>query len=154
MIQSYRNAEALDMQKCMEIRGMTRDNPMNINELASIGVNTSSWCPLIESGEFLGKVCEVNDVLAGFCFGESESGEILVLAILPEYEGKGIGTKLLSIVGDKLLHAGSNQLWLAASPDPSIRAYGFYRALGWTDTGKLDEHGDQILVLQHPAKTK
>lgn len=147
MILSYRNAESTDMERCMDIRGMTSDNPMTIDELNSIGVNSCNWCPLIESAVYLGEVCEVNDVVIGFCFGEVESAEILVLAVLPQYEGIGIGTKLLSNVGDKLLLSGSNNLWLAASPDPNARAHGFYRFLGWTYTGNLNEHGDQILVL-------
>jgi ribosomal protein S18 acetylase RimI-like enzyme len=152
MTLDYRNAECADMERCMEIRGMTNDNPMTISEFANIGVNSSNWCPLIESGEFLGVVCEVNNVVVGFCFGEAKSGEILVLAILSEYEGLGFGTKMLSIVGEKLLQSGSTMLWLAASPDPNIRAHGFYRSLGWTYTGKLDLHGDQILALANPEK--
>jgi len=154
MILSYRNTESVDMQKCIDIRGMTRDNPITIDELARIGVNAANWCPLIESGEFLGEICEANDVVVGFCFGEVKSGEILVLAVLPEYEGMGIGTKLLANVVNKLLQSGSNSLWLAASPDPIIRAHGFYRVLGWAYTGNLDANGDQILVLQNLPKSE
>lgn len=120
-------------------------------------VDTSNWCPLIESGAFFGQVCEENDTVVGFCFGEVESGEILVLAVLPQYEGMGIGTKLLSKVTDRLFQSGLQKLWLAASPDPNIRAHGYYRFLGWAYTGKLDEHGDQILVLPNselPRPTK
>lgn len=138
----------------MEIRGMTRDNPMTIDDLASIGVNASNWCPLIESGEFLGVVCEINNVMVGFCFGEVESGEILVLAVLPEYEGMGIGTNLLASVSKALLQSGSNFLWLAASPDPKIKAYGFYRSRGWAYSGDLDANGDQIMVFETHKRTK
>ncbi|MFT6269233.1 MAG: ribosomal protein S18 acetylase RimI-like enzyme [Alphaproteobacteria bacterium] len=152
MILSYRNAESFDMERCVEVRGMTNDNPMTINELDSIGVNSSNWCPLIESGAFLGKVCQLNNIVIGFCFGEVNSGEILVLAVLPEYEGMGIGAKLLGGVSKKLLQSGSDKLWLAASPDPIVRAYGFYRFLGWKDTGKLNEDGDQILALLSPLE--
>jgi len=144
---NYRLACASDMERCIEIRGMTNDNPMTINDLNSIGVNAANWCPLIESGVFKGTVCEVSEKVIGFCWGEVHSGEILALAVLPDYEGKGIGTNLLSSVVTVLKQSGSVQLWLAASPDPKVRAHGFYRRLGWTFKGTLDEHGDQILVL-------
>ena len=81
----------------------------------------------------------------GFCSGDSETGEVLVLAVLPEYEAKGIGKRLLSHVIECLQSAGCSRLWLAATPDPHIRAHGFYRALGWRPSGEQLENEDDIL---------
>lgn len=53
---------------------------------------------------------------------------------------------LEAMVGD-LNALGHRRVWLAASPDPTIRAHGFYRAQGWRPTGQVDAIGDEILEL-------
>jgi GNAT superfamily N-acetyltransferase len=100
------------------------------------------------SGKVKGWVCFHESVLVGFCIGDGTSGEVLVLAVLSGYEGNGIGKRLLSCVVDWLRSAGFEQPWLAASPDPNIRAHGFYRALGWKPTGRALENRDEILQLE------
>jgi GNAT superfamily N-acetyltransferase len=100
------------------------------------------------NGRVRGWACFHDSVLVGFCDGDGETGEVLVLAVLPEYEGKGIGKTLLSRVVEWLQSVGFNQPWLAASPDPSIRAHGFYRSLGWQPNGRSLENGDEILQLE------
>jgi GNAT superfamily N-acetyltransferase len=45
------------------------------------------------------------------CNGDGETCEILVLAVLPEYEGRGIGSKLLAHVVEWLRSVGFNT-WL------------------------------------------
>ena len=79
---------------------------------------------------------------------DAETGEVLVLAVLPEYECRGIGTGLLSRVVEWLRSVSSHTIWLAASPDPRIRAHGFYRYHGWRPNGKKLQNGDEILVLE------
>ncbi len=39
---------------------------------------------------------------------------------------------------------GRSSLWLAASPNPEIRAHGFYRENGWIPNGKVLDNGDEI----------
>jgi GNAT superfamily N-acetyltransferase len=68
-----------------------------------------------------------------------------VLAVLPHYEGMGIAKGLLSRVVDWLLTTGAQRVWLAASSEPTVRAYGFYRTLGW------QPNGDEILELHTDA---
>jgi len=67
--------------------------------------------------------------------------------VLPDYEGRRIGTRLLDYVVARLRKAGSPRLWLAAAADPTVRAHGFYRALGWRATGERTANGDEILEL-------
>jgi GNAT superfamily N-acetyltransferase len=72
---------------------------------------------------------------------------VLVLAVLPEYEGHGIGTRLLSHAVAWLRAMGFQRPWLTVSPDLRIRTHGFYRALGWQPTGRPLDNGDEILIL-------
>ncbi len=93
-------------------------------------------------------MCMHDTRLVGFCTGDVRSGEILVLAVLPDYEGHGVGKRLLARVVDYLQKAGAKRIWLAASADPTVRAHGFYRALGWRPTGqRLADGDDEILEL-------
>ena len=84
-------------------------------------------------------------MVVAFCYGDTQTGEVLVLAVLPDYEGAGVGRHLLSLMVDSLLSVGFPELWLAASPDPKIRAHGFYRRVGWQPTKTYDDNGDEIL---------
>jgi len=79
--------------------------------------------------------------------GRTSTVEVQVLAILPEFEGMGVGKEVIRGVVDALFDSGCEKLWLAASPDPEIRAHGFYRHLGWKFSGKTDHIDDQILEL-------
>ncbi len=85
--------------------------------------------------------------MIGYCFGDRDTGEIVVLALLPAYEGRGIGKTLLAMMIEKLEDQGFQRLFLACSSDPNVRSYSFYRHLGWKPTGERDESGDEILEL-------
>ncbi|WP_420821232.1 GNAT family N-acetyltransferase [Ramlibacter rhizophilus] len=75
----------------------------------------------------------------------TDVGEIVVLAILPEWEGRGIGKRLLAMAIEELATLGLARLFLGCSTDPNSRSYGFYRRLGWRSTGQIDAAGDEIL---------
>ncbi len=142
-----RSATPADLEACMIIRGQTRDNPISPQVLAEYGVTTANWTPLLQNQEIIGSVLEDKKHIVAFTFADTKSAEILVVAILPDYENQGLGKKLLNKMVEKLKTLGHKRMWLAAAPDPEMRAYGFYRHLGWTSTGKLDEHGDEVLEL-------
>lgn len=142
----YRNATSSDLKRCFEIRGQTQDNAFNESELAAIGVTEESWSSLIEDGTFTGNVASTNDIVVGFCFGDTKTGEILVLAVLKGHEGIGIGKSLLEKTSADLFSIGHNKLWLAASATPIVRAYGFYHSVGWHPTNTFDGNGDEILT--------
>ena len=75
----YRKAVPGDSAECIVLRGRTRQNSVSAGRLASLGITAESW---------------------GF------TGEVVVLAVLPEFEGQGIGKTLLSkVVQDLRLEA-------------------------------------------------
>jgi GNAT superfamily N-acetyltransferase len=63
--------------------------------------------------------------------GDSDTGELTVLAVLPKFEERGIGRAPLSRVCGWLFAVGHDELWLLTTPDPDFRAYGFYQSQGW-----------------------
>lgn len=140
-------ARAEDAEKFVMLRGQTRENAIPKDRLANLGVTAESWAAEIRSGELIGFTATSGDKLLGYCFGNTETGEIVVLAVLPEAEGQGIGRKLLSAVVDSLKVRGHRRLFLGASPDPKTRSHGFYRHLGWRSTGSTDKLCDEVLEL-------
>jgi GNAT superfamily N-acetyltransferase len=143
----FRETLPSDIEGLFSVRARTRENPISKEGLASIGVTAESIAQMMASGRMKGRVCLHESTLVGFCNGDAETGEVIVLAVLPDYERRGIGTYLLSRVVEGLRSVGSNTIWLAASPDARIRAHGFYRSLGWRPNGKKQQNGDEILVF-------
>lgn len=144
----FRETQEADIESLFRVREHTRENPVTRKRLARIGVTPSSVADALRSDEMKGWLCEHESAVVAFCSGEAATGEVLVLAVLPAYEGRGIGKRLLVKVVQWLRSEGNEKIWLAASPDPSTRAYGFYRSQGWRPTGETDGHGDEILILE------
>lgn len=143
----FRKTQPGDVDACFAVRGRTRENPVSREQLAAVGITPESVAEALESGRTIGWVCEEGGEVVGFCSGDAETGEVLVLAVLPEHEGKGVGRRLLGEVVGEMRALGHRRVWLAASPDPAVRAHGFYRAQGWRPSGEVDAIGDEILVL-------
>lgn len=145
MILEYRAALPEDVPECLDVRGRTRENAISEEGLRARGITLQSWTDDVRQGVLPGHVCLADGRIVGFCFGVRESGEVAVLALLPELENQGIGRTLLARVVQDLKTLGFNRLFLGSSPDPSTRSYGFYRHLGWRSTGTFDAAGDEIL---------
>ena len=143
----YRPALPEDAKECLVVRGRTRQNAASEDWLRSIGITSESWARSIRSGALPGHVCTVDEKIVGFCFGALETGEIEVVALLPDFENLGIGKKLLAKTSQKLAKLGHTRLFLGCSPDPASRSHGFYRHLGWRSTGSHDKYGDEILEI-------
>lgn len=144
---TYRSARPEDADACLALRGKTRQNALSEAALRSIGVTATSWRNNIASGALPGHICTADGEIVGYCFGARDSGEIVVLALLPDFENRGIGRELLDRTSKELAKLGHTRLFLGCSPDPASRSYGFYRHLGWRSTGTFDQYGDEILEI-------
>lgn len=141
----FRPAQAEDAAECIRVRGLTRENAASAERLAELGVTVASWGEQIRSGQLPGHLALHKGQLVGYCFGDVGSGEVVVLALLPEFEGQGLGKLLLHKVMAELRSHGHQRLFLGCSDDPASRSYGFYRHLGWRSTGQRDGLGDEML---------
>jgi ribosomal protein S18 acetylase RimI-like enzyme len=147
-IVQYRPALSADAAECVVLRGRTRENAISAATLASMGITARSWGNSIESGRLSGHLCTDDNTIVGYCFGDKGTGEIVVLAVLPRYERRGIGKALLLQVVEELRSLGYRRLFLGCSNDSCHRSYGFYRHLGWRSTGSYDNNGDEVLELR------
>lgn len=148
----FRDARPGDSAACIQLRGLTRENAISESQLADLGITVGSWAEGVAAGDLPGRVCLDGERLLGYCFGDLASGEVLVLALRPEAEGRGLGRRLLLELMQRLQQEGGHQrLFLGCSDDPGCRAHGFYRHLGWRPTGQRDALGDEVLEWLSPA---
>jgi len=147
MTLTYRPALPSDIASCIELRGKTRENAVSVERLKQLGVTHSSWSADVASGNLPGYVCLEHDQIVGCCFADKRTGEIVVLALLPKWEGQGIGRSLLAMMVAELARLGFRRLFLGCSSDPKVRSYGFYRHLGGRSTGACDVNHDEVLEL-------
>jgi GNAT superfamily N-acetyltransferase len=147
---SYRPAAAQDITACIDLRGKTRENAVSVEGLRRRGVTHESWSRDVAQGLLPGYICLDGERMVGYCFGNRATGEIVVLALLPDWEGKGIGKHLLNLVVRDLTALGLQRLFLGCSSDPQVRSYGFYRHLGWRSTGSFDATQDEVLEYFPP----
>ncbi|MCW6026932.1 GNAT family N-acetyltransferase [Stenotrophomonas sp. SRS1] len=143
----YRRALPDDAAACIDLRGRTRENAFSAADLAELGITEGSWAAGIRDGALPGHIALDGERMVGYCFGDREGGEIVVLALLPAYEGQGIGRRLLDLSIADLVQAGHSRLILGCAADPAVRSHGFYRYLGWQPTGEIDALGDEVLEL-------
>jgi ribosomal protein S18 acetylase RimI-like enzyme len=139
---TFREIHPQDMEAIFGVRIATWHNDNGRAELAAKGITPDSVTQMLRNSH-RGWLCEVNGRAAGFAMGNKESGEMWVIAVLREFEGRGIGRRLLRLVEDWLFSQGWKEIWLTTDPDENFRAVGFYRRGGWKDW-KI-EHGDRYM---------
>ena len=141
----YRKAVSHDIAACIDLRGKTRENAVSVERLKAAGITLDTWSSDVADDTLPGYVCLSGDRIVGYCFGFKDTGEIAVVALLPEFEDRGIGRTLLDKMVRDFRNLGFDRLFLGCSSDPKTRSYGFYRHLGWRSTGTFDAANDEVL---------
>jgi ribosomal protein S18 acetylase RimI-like enzyme len=130
----FREIRHGDVEALFAVRIATRENAYTMAELENLGITPSSVLEMLREGT-RGWLCEEDGEVVGFSMGNGPTGEMWVIAVLPDCEGKGIGARLLGLAEEWLFSQGNREIWLTTDVDTSLRAYGFYRAAGWRDDG-------------------
>lgn len=120
------------MPALFHVRPRTRENALTLEELQRLGIDPQSVTESLGQST-KGWLCEESDRVVAFSMADRASAEFLVIAVLPEYERRGIGGKLMDLAEEWLAASGCTRAWLTTDVDTSLRAYGFYRKRGWTD---------------------
>lgn len=149
MTLSFRAMTTSDVDAVLEVRLSTIENAVTLDELArDYGVTPASTAAAM-AADVAGWLCEDEGVVVGFAMGDRSNGEVLVVAVRPALERRGIGGRLLALVEAWLFASGHDEIWLKANPDPSVRAYGFYRHRGWRATGTMIGN-DEVMKRRRP----
>ena len=124
---TYRAAELADIPALMEIREAVRENRLVALRLGredyvqALTVDGRAW------------VCEADGQVVGFVCGRPPKKDIWALFVRPEYEGRGIGTALMTLVEAWMFEQGLEALTLSTAP--GTRAERLYQRRGWEDGG-------------------
>jgi ribosomal protein S18 acetylase RimI-like enzyme len=130
---NIRKITLADIPALFGVRPRTRENALTVEQLHALGITPESVANELAVATS-GWLCEaVTGEVVGFCMADRSTGELLVIALLPEYEGRGIGGKLMQRAESWLTQSGCTSAWLTTDLDTTLRAYGFYRHRGWTD---------------------
>lgn len=135
---TIRIATPADVAGMFEVRTQVRENHMSLAELAELGITPQSL-PAMLSGSGRGWVaCDEGRVVA-FAMADTSDGALFALFVHQSHEGKGLGRQLMQAAESWLGAQGCREIWLLTDADPSVRANGFYRHLGWLDDGIQDD---------------
>ncbi len=134
-----------DLAEVFEVRTATIENAISMEQLQQYGITIESLTIALQT-DVKGWVDVASNKITGFVMGNSSTAELEVLAVLPEYDRRGIGAALLMQMQAWLFSNGHKRIWLKTTPDKSLRAYGFYQHFGWQPTGEIDGE-DEIFVL-------
>jgi ribosomal protein S18 acetylase RimI-like enzyme len=145
---TFREIIDADVPELFVVRAATRENTISVEDLRKMGITEESVLGMLKSTH-RGWLCKADGRVVGFTMGNRETGEMWVIAILPEYEDKGIGGRLLTLVEDWLWSVGWDEIWLTTDTDPTLRAYGFYRRQGWRDSEIKDDL--RYMVKKNPS---
>lgn len=122
-----RKAKPDDLARLLEIRSSVRENPED-----PLRPMPAEWrLAAIERGACW--VCWVDKVISGFVQTGSDPAMIGGLFVHPEFEGQGIGRKLLRHAVAQLHAGGASDIWLSTLP--GTRAARLYESEGWTVSG-------------------
>lgn len=83
-----------------------------------------------------GWVAEWDGEVVGFCYADHRDSSIWALFVAPEYEGQGVGKRLLAGAVDWLFELGKECVQL--STGANTRAARFYLAQGWVSEEAKD----------------
>ena len=133
----FRQIAESDIEGLFAVRVATGENALSREQLAGLGITAKTVLAMLGTTH-RGWLCEEDGRIVGFAMGNGEKGEMWVIAVLPDHEGKGTGTELLRRVEEWLWSKGWEEIWLTTDIDITLRAYGFYRRHGWTDVGIKD----------------
>lgn len=128
----YRLITSEDIGDLFTVRTATDENNLSREELTALGITEDSVRDRLNDTH-RGWLCEVDGRAVGFAIGDRATGELWVIAVLPDYINRGIGSRLLALVEEWLWDSGCGELWLTTDVDPTLRAYSFYKKHGWED---------------------
>ena len=123
---TIRQATLEDVADLERVRGLVREN-----RLSAPIPRERVVAALEERGR--GWVAEHEGEVVGFSFADEPEPSIWAVFLLPQWEGRGLGRRLLDEAVGWLRSRGHATIWL--STGPGTRAEGFYERLGWERTG-------------------
>jgi len=143
-----REATAADLPGISAVRLAVRENATTPAELDRRGITNESVAASFLANS-RGWVALESGAIVGFSIADRADCSIFALFVLPGYEGRGLGSRLLDLAVDWLWESGADRVWLTT--DPRTRAAGFYDRRAWVAVGS-EGNGEQRYELARPRQ--
>jgi len=144
----FREASGADMPGISHVRASVTENVATREQLERQGI-TDAGVAASFLADSKGWVAERGGHVVAFSIADRASRSIFALFVLPAYEGRGLGGRLLALALQWLWANGAAVAWLATGP--GTRAVRFYERRGWTCTGR-EPNGDLRFELRRPRQ--
>jgi GNAT superfamily N-acetyltransferase len=131
------------------VRLAVTENVLTEEQLRNLGI-TPEFFEAELGKRYHAWVIEEDGQVVGFSVADVETFMVWALFVIPGFEGRGFGTRLLDRAVDCLWDRGATRIWLKTDPDS--RAAGFYRRSGWRESGTLD-NGEITFELEYRIQT-
>jgi GNAT superfamily N-acetyltransferase len=150
-----RQATVDDIDAIYHVRTSVKENHLSEEALITFGITREATRQAIINSAFPIWCAFVENQLVGFSSAKEEDNELESLFVLPEFEGRGIGSALYEVaikwLGDKNPHQP-----LSLNTEKAARAFLFYQRRGWVVVeGEPKAHmndGDVFMQLRADPK--
>jgi GNAT superfamily N-acetyltransferase len=139
-----REAIAEDLPAISRVRTSVRENHLNVKQLRERGITNESVAASFLA-DSKGWVAVRGQEIVAFAIADRAERSIFALFVLPDYQGRGLGSRLLDVAQRWLRQSGATRVWLTTGP--STKAAGFYERRGWIAVGP-GTHGDVRYELE------
>ena len=123
-----REANSRDIEQIQIVRNSVKENMLSNPALVS-----DEDCEEFINVRGKGWVCEIDNRIVGFAIADLKEHNIWALFLHPDFEKKGIGSKLHDTMLDWYFSQTETTVWLGTAPN--TRAEQFYRKIGWKEVG-------------------
>src|SRR5262249_10572562 len=128
----FREAMAADVAGIMYVRTSVIENALTLDQLAQRGITNASIAASFLA-DCKGWVALRRGEIVAFSIADRAGESLFALFVLPGYEGRGIGGRLLDEAVHWLWDSGAERISLTTAP--GSRASRFYETRGWQRAG-------------------
>jgi GNAT superfamily N-acetyltransferase len=129
----FREATAADMPGITRVRTSVVENLLTVEQLEQRGITEATVAASFLTDSKGWVVVQADEIVA-FSIADRATQSIFALFVLPAYEGRGIGSRLLDSALRWLWANGAENVWLTTGA--GTRAVRFYENREWTCTGR------------------
>lgn len=130
---AIRDATDDDIAHIFEVRTSVRENHLSVAQMADLGITPETVRAVLEKAPCIW-VAVQESIVVGFSMSDMAQGCVFAAFVRPEWEGKGIGRRLIERAEDFLFEHHAC-IWL--NTDGASRAAKIYERLGWTPVARL-----------------
>lgn len=135
---AVREASGADVAGIFQVRTSVTENSIDAQRLERMGIVQASIASALEDGSKAWVAEQLGRIVA-FSIAHQASQSVFALFVLPEYERRGLGSRLLNTATEWLWDNGADIVWLTT--EPNTRSARFYETVGWTCSG-LETNGE------------